>query len=133
MDLLGYIFASVAAAFATCLAPLGATIAPEPEVIYIEAEPQVIYVETEPQGIYADCGLILDEIQESPEGYLITITMQNGNRFAFVSEDGDWITGELVAVTLFDCGTPQVFDDVIIGDPKYVGWVSDDEMEIWVK
>ena len=132
MDLIGYIFTSVAAAFATCLAPLGATTAPEPEVVYVETEPQVIYVEAEPQGIYADCGLILDEIQESPEGYLITITMQNGNKFAFVSEDGDLETGEIISAVFKDNGTDEVSDDEIISY-RYSGWVSDDEMEIWVK
>ena len=123
MNLIGYIIASVAAAFATCLAPLGAATAPEPEVIYVEAEPQ---------GIYADCGLILDEIQESPEGYLITITMQNGNKFAFVSEDGDLETGEIISAVFKDNGTDEVSDDEIISY-RYSGWVSDDEMEIWVK
>lgn len=121
MSLIEYIFASVAAAFATCLAPLGAPTAPEPEVIYAE-----------PQGIYAQCGLIMDEILEIPEGYEVTITMQNGNKFAFVSEDGDLEIGEIISSVFDDKGTDDVFDDEIISY-RYSGWVSVNEMEIWVK
>ena len=107
---------------------------PEPEVIYVESEPQIVYVETEPQGRYADCGVILkdEDIQESPEGYLITITMQNGNQFAFLSEDGDWEIGEIVSAIFADNGTPNVSDDVILSY-RYSGWVSDDELQNWIK
>lgn len=108
----------------------------EPEVIYIESEPEIIYVETEPQGRYADCGVILQDgdIAETEDGnYQITITMQNGNMFSFISEDGDWMEGELVAVIFDDNNTPEVSDDIIIGQPHYSGWVSDAELANWIK
>ena len=92
--------------------------------------------ETETTGIYADCGVILqaEDIAETEDGnYQITITMQNGNMFSFISEDGDWMDGELVAVIFDDCGTPEVSDDIIIGQPHYSGWVSDAELANWIK
>ena len=79
-------------------------------------------------GYYPDCGAILEEPTD-----IVTITMQNGNRFWFWNDDGDWARGDLVAVLFYDNGTAIVHDDVIIGQPKYAGWISDREMKTWIK
>lgn len=93
-------------------------------------------VENQPEklaGYYADCGLIMDEIRETPENsYEITITMQNGNMFSFISEDGDWMPGEIVSAIFYDNGTPEVKDDEIISC-RYSGWISDEEAQNWIK
>lgn len=107
----------------------------EPEVVYIESEPEIIYVETEPQGRYADCGVILQDgdIAETEDGnYQITITMQNGNMFSFYSEDGGFCQGEIISAIFDDNGTAEVFDDAIISY-RYSGWVSDEELQNWIK
>ncbi len=93
-------------------------------------------VENQPEkltGYYADCGLIMDAIRETPENsYEITITVQNGNMFSFISEDGDWNRGEIVSAIFYDNGTPEVTDDEIISC-RYSGWISADEMRSWIK
>lgn len=82
---------------------------------------------------YADCGVIMQDITKTQDDlYEITITMQNGNQFSFLSEDGDWEVGEIVSAIFADNGTPNVSDDVIISC-RYSGWVSDDELQNWIK
>jgi hypothetical protein len=122
----------ISSALCSFAGAIQAQTAPEPEVIYIESEPETIYIEKMPDGIYADCGLIMDEIQETSEGYLITITMQNGNRFSFTSEDGDLEQGEIISAVFNDMGTPEVIDDEIISY-RYSGWISEEEMQHWIK
>ena len=78
-------------------------------------------------GYYPDCGAILEE-----PGVLVTVTMQNGNEFQFYN-DGDWARGDLVALLLYDEGTAIVYDDTIIGQPIYAGWISNRELKSWVK
>ena len=81
---------------------------------------------------YAGCGLITEDPQEYGDGWLLYVAMQNGNVFAFVDEDGDWCKGELIAFIFDDNGTPEVLDDMIVS-VKYAGWISDAEMENWIK
>lgn len=79
------------------------------------------------ENLYADCGVILEDPGEN-----VTITMQDGNRFSFENVDGDWMTGDIVSVIFDSKGTAKVFDDEII-DYRYSGWISDEEMENWIK
>ena len=85
--------------------------------------------------IYADCGAILEEADVEKireEFYQITFTMQNGNRFAFYAEDGDWMVGDLVSAVFDDRGTPAVTDDEILS-VRYSGHISDEEIQNWIK
>ena len=83
--------------------------------------------------IYADCGVIMEEPEKTKEGlYEITFTMQNGNQFSFISEDGDWNTGEIVSAIFNDKGTEEVFDDEIIS-ARYSGWIAEEEIQNWIK
>lgn len=134
MNLITYITTAVFASIASLAGAIEKIPQPEPEVIYVEAEPQTVYVEVEPEGRYANCGVILkdEDIAEVPEGYQITITMQNGNRFTFISEDGDLCKGEIIAAIFDDNGTQEVYDDSIISF-RYGGWVSDEELQNWIK
>lgn len=82
---------------------------------------------------YADCGLIMESPKEIREDfYEVEITMQNGNTFTFVSEDGDWCKGEIVSAIFDSKNTDKIFDDEIISC-RYSGWISDEEIQKWVK
>lgn len=84
-------------------------------------------------GYYADCGVISEAVEETEEGfYEVVITMQNGNMFSFYSEDGDWMEGDLVSVIFYDNGTDAVADDEILS-AKYSGWISEEEIQNWIK
>lgn len=78
-------------------------------------------------NLYPDVGCIMKK-----PGKTVEITMQNGNRFAFQNEDGDWCKGDLVAVIMDSRGTPKVTDDRIVS-VKYAGYVSKSEIKKWVK
>ena len=85
------------------------------------------------ENIYADCGLIMEEPEEIEESfYKVTITMQNGNSFSFISEDGDWSRGDLVSAMFDSNGTENVIDDEIISC-RYSGWISENEQKTWIK
>ena len=99
-----------------------------------EEEPFMVYEESEDytqswkhDGLYADAGLIMEE-----PGEIVWVTMQNGNVFGFYNNEGDWTIGDIVSVLFDDNGTPLVYDDIILAC-KYSGWVSDKEMETWIK
>jgi len=86
------------------------------------------------ENIYADCGVIMEEPEKTQDDfYKVTFTLQNGHRFSFESEDGDWTTGDIVSAIFNDKGTPYVFDDEIIDEPTYSGWISEEEMQNWIK
>lgn len=76
---------------------------------------------------YADCGIIMQDPDEN-----VVITMQNGHMFSFENLDGDWNKGDIVSVIFDDNGTEKIFDDIIVSY-KYSGWISDAEMQDWVK
>lgn len=82
---------------------------------------------TKINNLYPDVGCIMKKPCKTVE-----ITMQNGNRFAFQNEDGDWCKGDLVAVIMDSRGTPKVTDDRIVS-VKYAGYVSKSEIKKWVK
>ena len=82
------------------------------------------------ENLYADCGVIMDD--PGKIGDDVIVTMQNGNMFAFENEDGDWCIGNLVSILFDNNGTDIVYDDIIISY-RYSGWISETEMENWVK
>lgn len=82
---------------------------------------------------YSDCGLIMEPPQETEEGfYEIRITMQNGNSFLFEAEDGDWNAGEIVSAIFDSKNTDRISDDAIVSC-RYSGWISDEEIQKWIK
>lgn len=76
---------------------------------------------------YANTGLIMEE-----PGDTVFAVMQNGNVFEFLNEGEDWFVGDIVSILFYDNGTDIVYDDIIISC-RYSGWVSDEEMQKWVK
>lgn len=85
------------------------------------------------ENLYADCGLIMEEPEEIEESfYKITITMQSGNMFSFISEDGDWSQGDLASAIFDSKGTENVKDDEIISC-RYSGYISENEQKTWIK
>lgn len=82
------------------------------------------------ENLYADCGVIMDD--PGIVGDTVTVTMQNGNMFAFENQDGDWNYGDLVSILFDNNGTEKVYDDIIL-DYKYAGWISETEIENWIK
>ena len=82
---------------------------------------------------YADCGVIMEDIEEMQDDfYEIPFVTQNGNEFVFKSEDGDWSKGDIVSAIFSDNGTPTVTDDEILS-VRYSGYVSDEELQNWIK
>ena len=82
------------------------------------------------ENLYPDTGLIMDDPGTIGDGVLVT--MQNGNVFAFENQDGDWNIGNLVSILFDDNGTEIVYDDIIISY-RYAGWISETEMQNWIK
>lgn len=82
---------------------------------------------------YPDVGLVTScRKVKKLHCYKVNIVMQNGNKFSFYSEDGDWSKNNLVAVIMDSKGTPYVIDDTI-EDAIYGGWISNREASHWVK
>lgn len=81
------------------------------------------------QERYPDCGLVTN-VTEVGGVYEVEILMQNGNQFAFATEDCDWCLNDIAAVVFNSQGTPEIYDDVIV-DVKYSGYVTNPEA--WVK
>lgn len=75
-------------------------------------------------GFYPMTTIVSDvyEIEtETEKEYQITIEDFNGNEWVFISEDGDWVEGDIASVIMSDNRTEEIEDDQII-DVKYSGW-----------
>lgn len=80
---------------------------------------------------YPSCGMVTRVTNLRKDRQKLTIQMQNGNKYVFISLDEDWQRGDLCAVILNDNGTARnVHDDRVI-DSRYVGWEADPST--WVK
>lgn len=81
-------------------------------------------------GMYPDCFMI-KSIETAPGNlYELKLIDQNGILFRYVTDDCDWMCGDLVAVIMDDVGTDIVTDDIITA-AKYAGWI--DDMDNWIK
>ena len=67
--------------------------------------------------IYPDCGIVTEI-----KGNTVTFTKQNGIRFSFRGTE-DWMIGDIIAVIMSDCGTPEVTDDMVI-QAQYCGYAG---------
>ena len=46
--------------------------------------------------------------------HLLTLKDFNDNKWAYISEDGDWLKGDIVNLIMCDNGTEDIEDDIII-------------------
>lgn len=76
--------------------------------------------------VYPACGLIT-----RIEGNTVWFETQTGNTFAFTGSE-DYEPGDLVAVIFDDNGTSDIHDDSIEA-VRYAGYLSDGEINNWVK
>lgn len=76
--------------------------------------------------VYPACGLIT-RIEDNT----VWFETQTGNTFAFTGSE-DYEPGDIVAVIFDDNGTSDVHDDGIEA-VRYAGYLSDEEINNWVK
>ena len=72
---------------------------------------------TAPLTVYPSCGIVTEI-----EGDVVIYTESNGNSFSFLGAE-DWMVGDIVAVIMSDCGTPEVTDDMVI-QTQYCGYAG---------
>lgn len=58
---------------------------------------------------------------ETEKKYLLTLKDFNGDAWGYISEDGDWLEGDIVNLIMCDNGTEEIEDDIIIY-AKYSGY-----------
>ena len=72
--------------------------------------------------IYPHMGEVT-EVCHKANGYEVTFTDGVGRSYSWIDDDGDWFTGDFVAVIMDDNGTPTVYDDSVL-DARYVGYAE---------
>ena len=84
-----------------------------------------------PSNLYPETGIIttIKYPEESDYGCLITVTVANGNRFQYYSEDGDWFVNDIVSMEMDTMGSEYVRDHEII-KVKYAGTLE--QLAQWV-
>ena len=58
---------------------------------------------------------------ETEKNYWLTLEDFNGNKWAYISEDGDWLEGDIASLIMCDNGTEKIEDDIIVY-VKYSGY-----------
>ena len=71
-------------------------------------------------GIYSTTGTVTEVDRASDT---VTFTTPNGHSFAFEGCE-DWASNDLVSVVMWDNGTPQAYDDIILS-ARYCGIAED--------
>ena len=51
---------------------------------------------------------------ETEKKYCLTLKDFNDNKWAYISEDGDWLKGDIANLIMCDNGTEDIEDDIII-------------------
>ena len=51
---------------------------------------------------------------ETEKKYWLTLEDFNDNEWAYISEDGDWLKGDIASLIMCDNGTEDIEDDIII-------------------
>lgn len=51
---------------------------------------------------------------ETEKKYWLTLEDFNGNEWAYISEDGDWLEDDIVNLIMCDNGTEEIEDDIIV-------------------
>ena len=74
-------------------------------------------------AVYPHMGEVTAVIPKA-NGYEVTFTDGAGRSYSWIDDDGDWFTGDFVAVIMDDNETPEtVYDDLVV-DARYVGYVG---------
>lgn len=68
-------------------------------------------------SIYTTTGIVTDIDKESD---IVTVSDFNGHQFEFYEVE-DWLPGDIASMVMYDNGTPEVEDDIIL-DVTYVGY-----------
>ena len=58
---------------------------------------------------------------ETEKKYCLTLEDFNGDAWGYISEDGDWLEGDIVSLIMCDNGTEEIKDDIIVY-VKYNGY-----------
>ena len=74
-------------------------------------------------AVYPHMGEVTAVIPKANGEYEITFEDGAGRPYSWIDDDGDWFTGDFVAVIMDDNGTPTVYDDSVL-DARYVGYVD---------
>ena len=61
---------------------------------------------------------------ETEKKYQLTLEDFNGDRWAYISEDADWLEGDIASLIMCDNGTEDITDDIIIY-VKYSGYFEE--------
>ena len=61
---------------------------------------------------------------ETEKKYCLTLEDFNGNAWGYISEDGDWLEGDIVNLIMCDNGTEEIEDDIIIY-ARYSGYFEE--------
>ena len=51
---------------------------------------------------------------ETKKKYWLTLEDSNGDAWSYISEDDDWLEGDIVNLIMCDNGTEEIEDDIII-------------------
>ena len=51
---------------------------------------------------------------ETEKNYWLTLEDFNGNKWGYISEDADWLEGDIANLIMCDNGTEEIEDDIII-------------------
>ena len=51
---------------------------------------------------------------ETEKKYWLTLKDFNGNEWTYISEDSDWLKGDIASLIMCDNGTEDIEDDIII-------------------
>ena len=51
---------------------------------------------------------------ETEKEYQLTLEDFNGNKWAYISDDADWLESNIVSLIMCDNGTEEIEDDIII-------------------
>src|SRR5574344_985123 len=58
---------------------------------------------------------------DTEKKYCLTLEDSNGDKWVYISEDGDWLEGDIVNLIMCDNGTEEIKDDIII-NANYSGY-----------
>ena len=61
---------------------------------------------------------------ETEKKYQLTLEDFNGDAWAYISEDGDWLEGDIANLIMCDNGTEEIEDDIIIY-ARYSGYFKE--------
>ena len=71
---------------------------------------------------YYPTAMVVTDLEKMPAGfYTVTVKTMTGFEYAFYSDSGDWMEGDIVGVLMDSKGTENITDDEIM-DAQYAGY-----------